>query len=550
MNRSILRLVLACAGLTACANELAAPTRGILEVTVSGLPAGQAAAIVVTGPENFSRSVTSSVTISDLIPGSYTIAASNVAAEGTTYLPVIGSQTVVVSASRTPKVATVAYGTGNGQLAVTINGLPIGVDAAVAVNGPASFTALLSQTETLTALQTGTYAITASAVVANNQTLTPSPASQEATVSAGATASASVSYAASAVTLRLQEIVSGLDDPVYLTAPANDSRLFIVEQPGRIRIVKNGALLPTPFLDVTSKVNFGGERGLLSVAFDPAYASNGRFYIYYTGPQGDIFIDRHTVSSNPDVANTAFDQVITIQHRQYSNHNGGHVLFGPDGMLYIATGDGGAGGDPQNNGQNINSLLGKLLRIDVTSLPYSIPSSNPFVNTAGADEIWAYGLRNPWRVAFDGSAASSRVYIADVGQNAWEEINYADARTAGLNYGWRLMEGSHCYNPSTGCLSSSLTLPIHELSHSGGVCSITGGFVYRGSAIPELQGHYFYSDYCAGWLKSFRVSGGAAVDHFTWPVGTIPSVTSFGMDAARELYVLSGNGRVYRVVRG
>jgi glucose/arabinose dehydrogenase len=343
--------------------------------------------------------------------------------------------------------------------------------------------------------------------------------------------------------------VSGIDDPVFLTSPANDARLFIVEQTGRIRIVKNGSVLSTPFLDVRSKVVYGGERGLLSMAFDPAYATNGRFYIYYTGAAGDIFVDRHTVSANPDIANTNFDRVITVQHRQYSNHNGGPLMFGPDGMLYIGTGDGGAGGDPQDNGQNINSLLGKLLRINVSTLPYTIPPDNPFVNAAGADEIWAYGLRNPWRFAFDGEGASARIYIADVGQNAWEEINYADARSPGLNYGWRLMEGTHCYNPSTGCLSPSLTLPIHELSHSGGVCSITGGFVYRGSAIPELQGHYFYSDYCAGWLRSFRVSGGAAVDHLNWPVGTTPAVMSFGMDSARELYVLSGNGRVFKIVR-
>jgi glucose/arabinose dehydrogenase len=547
MNR--LRSVFACILLVACANELAAPTHGSLDIGVSGLPSGVLAAITITGPESFSRSVTASTTISDLVPGSYGITATNVTSDGTTYAPVIGVQTATVTASRTPHIATVAYGTGTGRLAVTITGLSDGVDAAVAVSGPSNFSASLSRTETLAALQEGTYAITASTVISNDQTLTPSPGSQEATVTQSSIATATVSYAANAVALRLQEVVSGLEAPVFLTAPANDPRLFIVEQRGRIRIVKNGALLPDPFLDVTARVNYGGERGLLSLAFDPAYADNGRFYIYYTGSQGDIFVDRHTVSANPDVGNTAFDPVITIQHRQYSNHNGGLVMFGPDGMLYIGTGDGGAGGDPQNNGQNTNSLLGKLLRLDVSSLPYSIPPGNPYANTAGADEIWAYGLRNPWRYSFDGSGARARLYIADVGQNAWEEINYADANTAGLNYGWRSMEGTHCYSPSTGCLSSSLTLPIHEISHSGGVCSITGGFVYRGSAIPELQGHYFYSDYCAGWLRSLRVSGGAAVDHFTWPVATISGITSFGMDAAKELYMLSGNGRVFRIVR-
>lgn len=469
MTRSILRTVtpLTVALALACASDVAAPTRGILDLSVAGLPAGQAAAITITGPEQFSQTATASVTINDLVPGTYTINASNVSSGSTTYVPVIQSQTADISASRTPRSAMVTYNAGTGT----------------------------------------------------------------------------------AVGLRLQEIASGLSDPVYLTAPANDSRLFVVEQRGRIRIIKNGTLLPTPFLDATSKVNYGGERGLLSVAFDPAYATNGRFYIYYTGSQGDIFIDRHTVSSNPDVANASGEQVITIQHRDYSNHNGGLVMFGADGMLYIGTGDGGSGGDPNSNGQNTNALLGKLLRIDVSTLPYTIPTDNPFATSGGAKEIWAYGLRNPWRYAFDGTGANARLYIADVGQGQWEEIDYVDARTPGVNFGWRLMEGTHCYNPSSGCISPSLTLPIHEFSHSAGACSVTGGFVYRGAAIPELQGHYFYSDYCAGWLKSLRVLNGVAVDHVTWPVQLLPSVTSFGMDASRELYMLSANGRVYKIVR-
>ena len=351
------------------------------------------------------------------------------------------------------------------------------------------------------------------------------------------------------VTLRAQQVVEGLASPVYLTAPSDDSRLFVVEQPGRIRIVKNGALLPTPFLDITSRVVSGGERGLLSMAFDPAYATNGRFYVYYTGAQGDISVDRFTVSSNADVANTTSGRVITIQHRANSNHNGGLLLFGQDGMLYLGTGDGGGAGDVPNNAQNVGVLLGKILRLNVASLPYTIPAGNPFANQAGADEIWAYGLRNPWRYAFDAPPdGTPKLYIADVGQGAREEVSVVDASAAGRNYGWRLMEGTQCYNPSSGCNQAGLTLPIIEYDHSQG-CSITGGFVYRGTAIPEVRGHYFYSDYCSGFLRSFRLSGTAATDQRDWSVGNLGGVTSFGVDAAGELYILSSNGRVYRLVK-
>ena len=354
----------------------------------------------------------------------------------------------------------------------------------------------------------------------------------------------------STFSLRAQQVVEGLANPVYLTAPKNDPRLFIVEQAGRIRIVKNGALLATPFLDISSRVVSGGERGLLSLAFDPAYATNGRFYVYYTGAQGDIFVDRFTVSGNPDVANTAANQVLTIQHRANSNHNGGLLLFGPDGMLYLGTGDGGGAGDVPNNAQNTDVLLGKILRLDVTTLPYTIPAGNPFLGKAGADEIWAYGLRNPWRFAFDvpPDATAPQLYIADVGQGAREEVNVVDASAAGRNYGWRIMEGTQCYNPSTGCNQSGLTLPIIEYDHGQG-CSITGGAVYRGAAIPEVRGHYFYSDYCSGWLRSFRLSGGAAVDQRDWALANIGNVTSFGVDAAGELYMLSTNGGAYRLVK-
>jgi glucose/arabinose dehydrogenase len=219
-------------------------------------------------------------------------------------------------------------------------------------------------------------------------------------------------------------------------------------------------------------------------------------------------------------------------------------------MLYLGTGDGGGAGDVPNNAQNTDVLLGKILRLDVTTLPYTIPAGNPFSGKPGADEIWAYGLRNPWRFAFEvpPDGTTPQLYIADVGQGAREEVNVVDASAAGRNYGWRIMEGTQCYNPSSGCNQTGLTLPIDEYDHGEG-CSITGGVVYRGAAIPEVRGHYFYSDYCSGFLRSFRLSGGAAVDQRDWALASIGNVTSFGVDAAGELYMLSSNGRAYRLVK-
>ena len=437
-----------------------------------------------------------------------------------------------------------------GSLEVIIAGLPTGQPAGVTVTGPGNTSQALTATATLNDLAAGSYDVRADNVTAGNVVYVPTPATQRIAVTSGKAATATVTYTSSTFTLSAQQIVEGLESPVYLTAPKNDPRLFIVEQPGRIRIVKDGALLATPFLDITARVVSGGERGLLSLAFDPVYATNGRFYVYYTGAQGDIFVDRFTVSGNPDVANTASDPVLTIQHRENSNHNGGLLLFGPDGMLYAGTGDGGGAGDVPNNAQNIDVLLGKILRLNVATLPYTIPAGNPFSGQPGADEIWAYGLRNPWRFAFDvpPDGTPPQLYIADVGQNAREEVDVTDASAAGRNYGWHTMEGTQCYNPSSGCNQAGLTLPVLDYDHSQG-CSITGGFVYRGAAIPEIRGVYFYSDYCSGFLRSFRLSGGAAADQRDWAFTNIGNVTSFGVDAAGELYVLSANGRVYRVVK-
>jgi glucose/arabinose dehydrogenase len=341
------------------------------------------------------------------------------------------------------------------------------------------------------------------------------------------------------------QVVAGLRSPVHLTAPAGDSRLFVVEQEGRIRIVRDGTLLARPFLDITPAVRSGGEQGLLSVAFDPAYASNGFFYVNYTDRSGDTRIERYRVSSDPDLADAASAKLILAIDQPYANHNGGLVVFGPDDMLYIGMGDGGNGGDPHNNGQDRGTLLGDLLRIDVRAGdPYGIPADNPFTQDPGArPEIWAYGLRNPWRFSFD--PPSGLLFIADVGQNRWEEINAIPASTAGANYGWRTMEGRHCFNPAS-CNPSGLVLPVHEYAHPDG-CSITGGHVYRGARLTGLQGHYFYADYCDGSVRSFRVEDGRAVDHRDWALGSLGQISSFGLDSAGELYIVSHNGRVYRL---
>ena len=349
------------------------------------------------------------------------------------------------------------------------------------------------------------------------------------------------------VNLRLQEVATGLSGPVYATSPAGDSRLFIVEQPGRIRIVTNGQLLSQPFLDIVSRVGSGGERGMLSVAFHPQYATNGFFFVYFTAPNGDIRIERFRVSSNANVADPASSKLILSVPHPRGNHNGGLAMFGPDGMLYVGLGDGGGGGDPDRNGQNPNTLLGAMLRLDVNSGdPYAIPAGNPFIGRSDArPEIWATGLRNPWRFAFDPQGGN--LYVADVGQGDREEVNVVTASRSGVNYGWNIMEGTACYNASS-CDRQGLELPALEYRHLGNACSVTGGFVYRGAAIPELHGHYFYGDYCAGFVKSFKYENGAATEERTWELGNIGNVLSFGQDAAGELYVTTGSGVVYRLV--
>jgi glucose/arabinose dehydrogenase len=356
--------------------------------------------------------------------------------------------------------------------------------------------------------------------------------------------------------LQLQTISRSLSSPVFMTAPPGDStRLFIVQQGGLIRIfdLTTSSLLVTPFLDISNLTSAVGERGLLGMAFDPQYVTNRRFYVFYTNNGGDIVIAQYLRNAaNPNIADSSpATPLLTVEHSAFSNHNGGMLAFGPDGCLYAGVGDGGSGGDPNNNGQNLSSLLGKLVRLDPsTGGACSNVIINPFFLVGGAQQVWSLGLRNPWRFTFDRQTGD--LYIGDVGQNEREEINVSPAPNAGrgLNYGWRLMEGFLCFNPISNCDSGNLTLPELDYPHLSGACSVTGGYVYRGSVMPALQGTYFYADYCAGFVRSFRYQNGQPTEQTEWPLLSPPGsfVTSFGEDAAGELYIMTQGGGLFKLI--
>lgn len=336
----------------------------------------------------------------------------------------------------------------------------------------------------------------------------------------------------------LELFVEGLSTPVELTH-AGDERLFVVEKGGSIKIVNpDGSVNPTPFLNISSLVSNGSEQGLLGLAFPPDYQTTGRFYVNYTNTSGNTVIARYTVSEDPNIANPDGTILLTI-NQPYSNHNGGSLHFGPDGYLWISTGDGGSGGDPQGNGQNTNTLLGKMLRIDVSGDSYSIPPDNPFVGSDGRDEIWAYGLRNAWKFSFD--RETNEVWIADVGQNQIEEINKRPANQAGLNYGWRCYEGNNSYNTSGCAAPETMEFPIATYNHSSGRCSITGGYVYRGTQYPNLIGKYFFADYCSGEIGWVDENG--TLEFLT---DTNYFIYSFGEDLNGQLYVV-GSNRIFKI---
>jgi glucose/arabinose dehydrogenase len=349
--------------------------------------------------------------------------------------------------------------------------------------------------------------------------------------------------------LTLTPVLSGLNSPVDLQNAADGTgRLFVVEQQGQIRIISNNSLVPTPFLDITSLVDFGGEKGLLGLAFHPAYTQNRRFFVNYdrvaSGQMQTVIAEFQTSASNPNQADPNSQRILFTVNQPFPNHKGGQLAFGPDGFLYIGLGDGGSAGDPLGNAQNRRVLLGKMLRIDVDhtspGLQYAIPSDNPFLNGVDRGEVWAYGLRNPWRFSFD--VSSGRLFAADVGQDKFEEI---DILQKGGNFGWNIMEGLHCFKPSSGCNMTGLILPITEYDHSQGD-AVIGGYVYRGAAIPRLSGTYLFSDFESGtiwgltenssgqWTRSQLIAGGR-------------NISSFGRDEAGELYVLDYSGSLLRI---
>jgi glucose/arabinose dehydrogenase len=334
---------------------------------------------------------------------------------------------------------------------------------------------------------------------------TATPAPPEAatpTASGGSTA-----FQPAGVSLDLRVVVDGLTSPVDVaSAQDGTGRLFVVEQPGRIRLVRDGAMVTRPFLDIREEITSGGERGLLGLVFHPDFPSDPRLFVDYTDLNGDTVVSEFTVDpADADMADPGSERILLQIDQPFPNHNGGAVAFGSDGMLYVATGDGGSGGDPQGNGQRLDTLLAKILRIDVNGPPgdgtaYRIPDDNPFVDDPGAlPEIWLTGLRNPWRIRFD--AETGNLWIGDVGQGAWEEIDVAPAGTGGLNFGWNVMEGFHCYRPESDCDQSGLTLPIAEYGHGLG-CAVIGGVVVRDPDQPKLDGGYVFADECSGniWL--------------------------------------------------
>ncbi len=349
--------------------------------------------------------------------------------------------------------------------------------------------------------------------------------------------------ACSAAAQRLEPVATGLRSPVSITN-AGDERLFVVEQRGRVQVLVNGELAAEPFLNITDRVTSGGEQGLLGLAFPPDHATTGRFYVYYTDENGNTVVSRFVANGNS--TDPATEQILLTQEQPYRNHNGGQLAFGPDGYLYIGLGDGGSGGDPHGNGQDLETFLGKLLRIDVSGDMYTVPNSNPFVGQGGVrHEIWAYGLRNPWRFSFD--SATGDLYIADVGQSAWEEVNLQPAASrGGENYGWNVMEANACYEPRQNCDTSGLVAPVITYPHGGEWgSSISGGYVYRGTSAPSLVGAYVFADYVSGRIWTARA------DNDWQPELLLESgfrISTFGVGADGELYVADHSGGViYRL---
>ena len=459
-----------------------------------------------------------------------------------TLLPVTGDVVIsvtlgTVTVTVTPSDDTLAIGT-TGPLTATVldgNGNPVTIPVAWATLAPS--VATVERISDVTGLVTG---------------VGPGVTTIVATVGAfGGAATVVVSP-----TPTLQLVQSGLTDPIFVTAPPGDlARLFVVTKRGLILVIRDGTLLPTPFLDLSGQVSTAGDWGLFSMAFHPDYATNGIFFVNYVSLAENSTVEQYTVSADPDVGDPASAQLMLSEPEPNTNHNVNLLAFGADGMLYVSFGDGGSTAS-RPNGQDRTNVHGSILRIDVNGTPpYVIPPDNPFFGDPDPlvrQEIWAYGLRNPWRMSFD--RLTGDLYIADNGEALREEVDVQlQTSPGGENYGWDVMEGNHCFPPArTGCDETGLVLPTLEYGHEGGGCSgsIIGGYVYRGTQLPALVGHYFYADFCAGWVRSFRLVAGAVVDErdYTPEFGTLSQIVSFGEDAQGELYIVSIAGNIYRIV--
>ncbi|HSG78091.1 MAG TPA: PQQ-dependent sugar dehydrogenase [Acidimicrobiia bacterium] len=351
------------------------------------------------------------------------------------------------------------------------------------------------------------------------------------------------------LSLRAETVIVGLRNPVFLAAPRGDDRLFVLEQDGRILVFPPGAASGHVFLDIRNRIASGGERGLLGLAFHPRYVETGRFFVNYTNTSGDTVVAEFaTDPANPDRADPATERILLTVAQPASNHNGGMVAFGPDGLLYIGLGDGGGANDRFDQGQRPETLLGTIARVDVDiGDPYGIPAANPFADGVdGAPEVWAWGLRNPWRFSFDGET----IFIADVGQDDWEEIDAIPVGVLGVNFGWPITEGFECFQRAD-CDRTGVTDPIYAYPNRDGACSITGGYVYRGFAIPDLVGAYFFGDFCTGGVTGFRVDGEGVYEIRDWSDDlSTPLLASFGIDGFGELYLVSQSGTISRIAPG
>ena len=515
-------------------------TNGGTAVTIAGTGFLAGATVKMGGTSATVLSVVNSTLITATAPAHVAGAVDVVVTNTDTKTGTLTSgYTYTAAANPAPTVTSINPATGvtTGGTAVSITGTGFLAGATVSFGGTAATGVALVNSTTITASTPAHAAGAVNVVVTNTDT-------KNGTLTNGYT------YTAPTGTLALSTVVSGLSSPVGMERPPGDNRFFIIEQRGTIRILQNGALLPGNFLDLQSTVNYDGqEQGLLGIAFSPNYATDRKFYVNYTQDEGNRethISEFTTMASDPNTADPNSERVLLVVNQPFPNHKGGQLVFGPDGFLYIGLGDGGSGGDPLGNGQNTSTFLGKMLRINVnppfaTGKEYGIPADNPFVAGGGLPEIFAYGLRNPWRFSFE--PVTNRLFVADVGQDSWEEI---DILQKGGNFGWNVMEGMHCYPPGTAtCDMTNKILPIFEYSHSDGV-AVIGGYAYKGTAIPSLANKYIFADLTG---KVWSLTEAPAN---TWTRGNLLDTgltfTSFGRDAAGELYLVDYNGLIRKLV--